>query len=80
MNQGFQGHHKLNSSDLNRKWGLNTPEQHKNGHNREERSYAARWVIPPTPAVRPGRQGADQHEDKDDKEDCSQHVIPYEGC
>ena len=23
MNQGFQGHHKLNSSDSNRKWGLN---------------------------------------------------------
>jgi hypothetical protein len=23
MNQGFQGHHKLNSSDSNRKWGNN---------------------------------------------------------
>jgi len=47
---------------------LNTPKRHKNGHDGEERSHSARRGGPPTPAVRPSRQAADQHDNEDDKD------------
>jgi hypothetical protein len=33
MNQGLQGHHKLNSSDSNRKWGLRTVRESFPSHS-----------------------------------------------
>ena len=49
----------------------NPPQQEQDNQNGQHHAQSAAWVITPTPAVRPGGESAEQHQNKQDYQSSS---------
>lgn len=54
--------------------------QDKNQQDHDHNAKAAAGPVSPVGAVAPGWQGAEQHENKNDKQDGSEHGIDLQEC
>jgi hypothetical protein len=49
---------------------LQSAGEEQDQQNQQDQTQAAAWRISPVPAVRPCRDGAEEHQDQDDYQDC----------
>src|SRR4030042_2486976 len=53
------------------------PKEQQDDQNQKDQSESAAGIVSPAPAVRPGGENANQHEDQDDNQYSSHYISPF---